>query len=597
MTAASESPSNPHLSFAACSEDVLRLHGALRDLERQCGLLQLPPLAGREWYELLTRKLVPQLGADPYIVAAVVGGTNIGKSVIFNHLAGERASAVSPLASGTKHPVCLVPPGFETRHDLQTIFQGFELCEWSAPEAALESGDEHRLFWKTSDKLPPNLLVLDTPDIDSDAKVNWERADRVRHCADVLIAVLTQQKYNDAAVKQFFRKAAAEDKAVIVVFNQCLLPEDEPFWPLWLDTFSRETGISPDLLYVAPNDRRAAEENRLPFFPRTWPAESPHPSAEPRSLRADLAEQQFSAIKLRTLRGGLAHVMSPEIGAPAWLDEIRRTASRFDEANHDFSMKKIAQIDNWPPPPTNLLVAEIREWWRTHRQGMTRVVHDVYGKLGDGLIWPFRWARDRISGQPPDPLDAYKSLERNTMMQAIGTYYENLARLARHSNELLRPRIERLIGGATLESLLDRLKQQHAAVDFDAEFRTVVNAQMQAFRDDSPTTFNLLKKVDAATAIARPVTSVVLFVAAAGPVGHAATAMVTDAATQSVAVHIIGDIAGGTGAVVVGETALGGAAGGMRYLEARFRQLQTAFITKRVAWFSTFLRDSGLGTI
>ena len=34
--------------------------------------------------------------------------------------------------------------------------------------------------------------------------------DDARICADVLIAVLTQQKYNDAAVKDFFRKAAAE---------------------------------------------------------------------------------------------------------------------------------------------------------------------------------------------------------------------------------------------------------------------------------------------------------------------------------------------------------------------------------------------------
>ena len=49
----------------------------------------------------------------------------------------------------------------------------------------------------------PNLVILDTPDVDSDAPVNWQRADAVRQAADVLVAVLTQQKYNDAAVKQF----------------------------------------------------------------------------------------------------------------------------------------------------------------------------------------------------------------------------------------------------------------------------------------------------------------------------------------------------------------------------------------------------------
>ena len=106
------------------------------------------------------------------------------------------------------------------------------------------------LFWQSSEKTAENLLVLDTPDIDSDAKVNWLRADKIRRCADVLIAVLTQQKYNDAAVKQFFRKAAHEDKAVIVVFNQCQLPDDENYWPLWMQTFCRETGVHPEYIYI-----------------------------------------------------------------------------------------------------------------------------------------------------------------------------------------------------------------------------------------------------------------------------------------------------------------------------------------------------------
>jgi hypothetical protein len=57
------------------------------------------------------------------------------------------------------------------------------------------------------------------------------------------------------------------------------------------------------------------------------------------------------------------------------------------------------------------------------------------------------------------------------------------------------------------------------------------------------------------------------------------------------------DIAGGTGAVVVGETALSGTAGGLRLLEARFRQLQTAFTTRRVAWFAAFLHQHILGAL
>jgi hypothetical protein len=232
------------VSFSQCAQAVKHLHELLGQLEQLAASLQLDPLEKQEWFQLLEQKLLPQLADDAFLVAAVVGGTNIGKSVLFNHLAGSRASATSPLASGTKHVTCLTPSGFEDSHDLSSIFPGFELRQWSDSEQALQESEADWLFWRSSDLLPPNLLVLDTPDIDSDARVNWERADKIRRTADVLIAVLTQQKYNDAAVKEFFRRAAAEDKFVLVVFNQVHLPDDESYWPLWMKTFCDETGVS-----------------------------------------------------------------------------------------------------------------------------------------------------------------------------------------------------------------------------------------------------------------------------------------------------------------------------------------------------------------
>jgi hypothetical protein len=592
MQSTLEAPTTP---FAACALETRYLYDALGALERACGLLRLPSLAGREWYEALHRKLLPQLAGHPFIVAAVVGGTNTGKSVIFNHLAGEHVSATSPLASGTRHPVCLVPEGFQREHDLAAIFRSFRLIEWTEPRAALENAPEHRLFWKTSPALPSNLLVLDTPDIDSDAEINWLRADHLRHCADVLVAVLTQQKYNDAAVKKFFRKAAGEDKAVIAVFNQCLLSEDEEYWPKWLDTFSRETGVVPDLTYLAPNDRRAAEANRLPFFERQWRPDEPlAPSADkaPHNLARDLSEMRFSEIKLRTLRGALGQILNPRTGVRAYLEEIRLRSAAFQDAKTLLSMQELARVDNWPAPPVSLLVNHIRQWWRTHRQGWTKTIHDVYGSLGEGLLWPFRWAKRQVTGATPDPREAYKTAERNVMLQTVESLYSELTRLSQLGNDLLRPRLEALLAGASRAELLAALTNAQTALDLDEELNSVVAAQMQAFREENPNTFGMFRKLDSMAAVARPVTSVVLFVAAAGPFGHA----LTHAATQS-AIHIMGDIAGGTGVVVAGETALSGTAGGLRLLEARFRQLQAAFTARRVAWFAEFLRQHILGDL
>jgi len=210
-------------SLVECAASLAGLRRDVDALSERLEKLGIPRPEGSEWYELLIRKLIPQLGSDNPLIVAVVGGTNTGKSVVFNHIAGDTASGTSPLASGTKHPLCLIPMEFDPDR-LGKTFEDFDIRRWPRSDDTLQDCQDHRLFWRHCDSLPHNLLVLDSPDIDSDAVVNWERAEKLRQTADVLIAVLTQQKYNDAAVKRFFQRAATEDLAVVVVFNQCQLP-------------------------------------------------------------------------------------------------------------------------------------------------------------------------------------------------------------------------------------------------------------------------------------------------------------------------------------------------------------------------------------
>ena len=132
------------------------LAGAVAALDAAAAPLGLAPASDRPWHETLHGKLLPQTGDDAFLVVAVVGGTNIGKSVVFNHLAGTKASASSPTASGTKHPTCLVPVGFGDSHSLAEVFPGFTpvRVDPEDPAAALRADDRDLLFWDESAAVP-----------------------------------------------------------------------------------------------------------------------------------------------------------------------------------------------------------------------------------------------------------------------------------------------------------------------------------------------------------------------------------------------------------------------------------------------------------
>src|SRR3972149_4975509 len=169
--------SSDYASFAA---RLKRLDRALAALISAVSSLGVTSPRAQEWHALLTNKLLPQLNLPPLLVVAIIGGTNIGKSVIFNHLAGENASAATPLAAGTKHPVCLVPPGLDDPALLQRLFEPFELRAWQSPDDPLSDVEGNQMYWRTGTRMPPRLLLIDTPDVDSDVVANWARAQPLR---------------------------------------------------------------------------------------------------------------------------------------------------------------------------------------------------------------------------------------------------------------------------------------------------------------------------------------------------------------------------------------------------------------------------------
>ncbi len=570
-------------TYQSFADRVRRLDRAICALAPQAAALGTPTPKGQEWFDLLRNKLLAELDLPPLLIVAIVGGTNIGKSAIFNHLAGEVASAASPLAAGTKHPVCFVPKELADPALLGRLFEPFKLCDWRSADDPLGESPENRLFWRVGPAMPPRLLLLDAPDIDSDAEVNWRRARAIRQTADVLVAVLTQQKYNDAAVKRFFRAAVEADKPIVVVFNQCEMEADAKYWPRWLATFRETTGARPELVYVVPYDRRAAEELRLPFYAI--------------SAGCELAALRFDEIKIRTFRGALRRVLDPQHGLPAYLDSIRAAADDFSSAAAALSTAEMARV-GWPSLPTGVLVDEIRDWWDDSRQPWSRRVHGFYRALGRGATWPLRTAWNSMAGPRSDPLAVFRRREREAVVLAVEKLLDELDRLARVGNDVLRPRLLSMLGGHARASVLERVQAAHENLPaVDEHYRRFLRAELDAWRSSSPRAVRFLQSLDHAAAVARPAITVALFFTGLHFAGDLAGQAAAQAASAT-AGHLATEAAIAGGFTGGGEALVSTTSEGVRQAAGiLFGRLQSRYAQQRAGWLAEWLENELLGDL
>jgi hypothetical protein len=623
-------------AFPAFATGIVQLARLIETLAPSAQRVGVACPQGREWFDLLQRKLLPQLQAPPLLIVAIVGGTNIGKSVIFNHLAGEEASAATPLAAGTKHPVCLVPPGCDDPMLLGRLFEHFELRAWQSADDPLNDAATDRIYWRLGTQVPERLVLVDAPDVDSDATVNWQRARAIRQTADVLIAILTQQKYNDAAVKQFFRAAVESDKPVVVIFNLCDLQADRDYWPQWLARFCAETGARPELIYVVPYDRAAAKELRLPFYrlnstaplgkeqgnrassaakgneieselafqppqfsaapSRAAPEKETalNPPSSPTDLRNELGALHFDAIKIRTYRGALDRVLDPAEGLPSYLNEIRAAAGQFAAAASALSATEMARVA-WPSLPTSVLVEEVQKWWDAERSEWSRRIHGFYRTIGRGVMRPVRMVWTSVAGPREDPLVAFQRQEQAAVVIAVEKLLDELTRLAQVGNEILQPRLQHILGGQARSDLLARIEAAHRSLPpIDEDYRTMLHTELDALKAGYPRMARWFQSLDQVLALARPVITVTLCISGGVLVGD----LVGQAAVHA-AGHVAGQVAADAAiATGITEAVVTTTGEGARQAAARlFVNLQSRFAQKRAQWLAEFLEKQLLGDL
>lgn len=208
-----------------------------------------------DWDSLLRFKLLPRFTGEDCLVLAVGGGTNTGKSTLFNLIAGRVISPVRSTAAATCRPVVAANSRraldcFEGR-----LAPGFLPMPMNHADDVLDRDNPAEvLFVAETDTLPQSWVVLDTPDVDSIDIANWEVAARLRAAGDVMLAVLTAEKYQDDRVVDFFREAADSGRVVLPIMNKANPAKDYEVAREQLAGFCKAVGIESAPLFAVPFD-------------------------------------------------------------------------------------------------------------------------------------------------------------------------------------------------------------------------------------------------------------------------------------------------------------------------------------------------------
>ena len=205
-----------------------------------------------EWRDLLTYKLVPHLAGAGCLIAAVTGGTNTGKSTVFNLLAHKSISPMVNTAAATCHPVIAANKARADECMEAKLVPEFTPHLLTKAEDVVDNEISFSaIFVAQEDSLPDHLIIMDTPDVDSIDKRNWEVADHIRAAGDVLVAVITGEKYKDHRVIEYFKEASESGRRLIPVMNKANPANDFEVARKQLEEFCSDVGIEADCFVIA----------------------------------------------------------------------------------------------------------------------------------------------------------------------------------------------------------------------------------------------------------------------------------------------------------------------------------------------------------
>jgi len=489
--------------FKQIGEALAGFHTALGQFE---GALEaFPGLAAPifaesgEWRDLLAYKLLPHLGDDACLVVAVTGGTNTGKSTVFNLLLGKDTSPVRITAAATCRPVLAANQRrFESFSSAQ-LLAPFKPVPLVDPEAVLtQETAEDALFVTVSPNLPDSYVLLDTPDVDSIELSNWEVADHIRAAGDALIAVLTAEKYKDARVVDFFREAHRAGRMIIPLMNKAWANKDFAAARTQLEDFVADTGISGAAAFVLVADPEI-EDHPEAFTARRLGEGADGITSQ--SLVEYLGGLDVQEIKHRVYRKTLQHFA---LRASAFLGTVEEHAGLLERAAMRLEQLAADSCAEYRPQPGIEIGLLLHEFVQSKRGRVGKAVGAASRTLvhvgGAGARWIGRkfFAQTALDKAPAAPRDDEADrIHRETVKAMVHGLIREYYQAAEHAPELsatlLRGGLEKLDADIAVEKVYEASLR---AKSISADFRQHAHGVMETWWTEEKTQRMMVEVVD-----------------------------------------------------------------------------------------------------
>jgi hypothetical protein len=256
----------------ASSDPAEQLARAARLREVQAALQQAVrrhPSAARA-LDVLERDLLPRsAGGDLSLVVGIVGPNNAGKSALFNALVGRNLSPSLPAGGATRRLVGAAHPTLLARLCAEPTLARFQVCVQPdtsvlAATATRGSTNPAELLVAETAGLPPELMLIDTPDFDSILADNRLASESLLTVADLVIAVVTRHSYQNREVVTFLRRWLAGERPWLLVYNEAI---DDTVTGTHAAKLASDVGAPPLAVFAAPHDL-AVQRQQAPLVPR-----------------------------------------------------------------------------------------------------------------------------------------------------------------------------------------------------------------------------------------------------------------------------------------------------------------------------------------